>query len=118
MLDACPHHHEDEITPDPAGAVADLLDGVNLRQPRNSKPAKRKLWRSLDELAGTEQFERMLHREFPHAAAEWNDEPSRRNFLKLMGASLALAGLSACTLRKTQEAVVPYVVPPEEVIPG
>ncbi len=115
MLDACPHHHEDDgVT---AGA-ADALDGLNLRQPRNSSPARKRLWRSLDELAGTPQFEQMLHREFPHAAAEWTDEPSRRHFMKLMGASLALAGLSACTLKKTQEAVVPYVVPPEEVVPG
>src|ERR1019366_6016551 len=59
-----------------------------------------------------------LHREFPHAASEWKDEPSRRNFLKLMSASLALGGLSACTLRKTPEKIVPYVNPPEEVIPG
>ena len=128
MLDACPHHHEDQtpvqpsssvVKPDPTGAVADLLDGVNLREPRNSRVAgSGRLWRSLGELAGTPQFEQMLHREFPHAAAEWTDDQSRRNFLKLMGASLALAGLSACTLKKTQEAVVPYVVPPEDVIPG
>ena len=118
MLDACPHHHEDEIKVDPAAAAAGLLDGVNLREPRNSTPTGKRFWRSLDELAGTPQFEQMLHREFPHAAAEWTDEPSRRHFVKLMGASLALAGLSACTLKKTQEAVVPYVVPPEEVIPG
>ena len=128
MLDACPHHHEDdttgaaaapiEVKPDPSAAAADLLDGVNLRSPGASRPAGRKLWRSLDELANTPQFERMLHREFPHAAAEWTDEPSRRNFLKLMGASMALAGLSACTIQKTREVVVPYVVPPEEVIPG
>ena len=122
MLDACPHHHEDEIKPDAAAltvaGAADALDGLNLREPRNSSPSKKRLWRSLDELSATPAFEQMLHREFPHAAAEWTDEPSRRNFLKLMGASMALAGLSACTLRKTQEAVVPYVVPPEEVIPG
>jgi MoCo/4Fe-4S cofactor protein with predicted Tat translocation signal len=116
MLDACPHHHEDQTPPEATGA--DALDGVNLREPRNSAPTKKRFWRSMDELAGTPAFEQMLHREFPHAAAEWTDEPSRRHFMKLMGASLALAGLSACTLKKTQEAVVPYVVPPEEVIPG
>ncbi len=112
MLDACPHHHDDQTT------AADPLDGINLRQPRNSAPTQQRMWRSLDELANTPAFEQMLHREFPHAAAEWTDEPSRRHFMKLMGASLALAGLSACTLKKTQEAVVPYVVPPEEVVPG
>ena len=117
MLDACPHHHDD-VKVDPSAAAAALLDGVNLRAPGESKPPRRRMWRSLDELAETPAFEQMLHREFPHAAAEWTDEPSRRHFMKLMGASLALAGLSACTLRKTQEAVVPYVTPPEEVVAG
>jgi molybdopterin-containing oxidoreductase family iron-sulfur binding subunit len=94
------------------------LDGLTPRSPRTTKGGKR-FWRSLDEVAQTPQFVEMMHREFPHAASEWNDEPSRRNFLKLMGASLALGGLTtACTMRKTPEKIVPYVNPPEEVIPG
>jgi MoCo/4Fe-4S cofactor protein with predicted Tat translocation signal len=119
MLDACPHHHEDpETTAALAAATDAALEGINLRAPGVSKPAGKKVWRSLEELAGTKQFETMVHREFPHLASEWNDGPSRRNFLKLMSASLALAGLSACTLRKTEEKIVPYVDAPEEVIPG
>ena len=47
-----------------------------------------RLWRSLDELARTPQFEQMLHREFPTAASEWNDGASRRSFLKLMAANV------------------------------
>ena len=39
------------------------------------------LCRSLDELAGTDEFREMLHHEFPDAATEWDDGPSRRNFL-------------------------------------
>src|SRR5436190_191605 len=77
------------------------------------------LWRSLDELARTPRFEEMLHREFPNAASEWNDGSSRRNFLKLMAASLALAGvggISGCT-RKPTEKIVPYVSQPEELVP-
>src|SRR5438132_957990 len=109
MLDACPHHHEDEAEK----LEAQQLDGLTPRTPRTSQG--KRLWRSLDELAQTPAFVNMLHREFPHAASEWNDEPSRRNFLKLMSASLALGGLSACTLRKTPEKIVPYVNPPEEV---
>ena len=50
-------------------------------------------WRSLEELAGSEEFQEMLHREFPKGASEWLDDFSRRGFLKTMGASLALAGL-------------------------
>ncbi|MGD8377554.1 MAG: 4Fe-4S dicluster domain-containing protein, partial [Acidobacteriota bacterium] len=41
----------------------------------------------------------------------------RRTFLKLMGASLAMAGLGACT-RQPREEIVPYVVQPEEIVPG
>ena len=52
-------------------------------------------WRSLEELAGADGFEEMLHREFPRQAAEWNDATGRRQFLQLMGASLALAGLGS-----------------------
>ena len=54
-------------------------------------------WRSLDELADTEEFRELLHREFPEQASEFTDPAGRRQFLKLMGASLALAGVSGCT---------------------
>jgi len=58
----------------------------------------RRYWRSLDELQQTPAFLEFLHREFPEGAADLNDPAGRRDFLKLMGASLALAGLSsACT---------------------
>ncbi len=74
-------------------------------------------WRSLEELAGSEEFKEMMHREFPKGASEWLDSASRRGFLKLMGASLAMAGMTACT-KQPMEAIVPYVRQPEEVIPG
>jgi MoCo/4Fe-4S cofactor protein with predicted Tat translocation signal len=74
-------------------------------------------WRSLEELAGTPEFQEMLHREFPKGASEWVDSVSRRGFLQLMGASLALAGMTGCT-KLPLEPIVPYVRQPEEVIPG
>src|SRR6476620_2503187 len=74
-------------------------------------------WRSLEELAGSPDFQEMLHREFPKGASEWLDAVSRRGFLKLMGASLAMAGMSACT-KQPLEPIVPYVKQPEEVVPG
>jgi MoCo/4Fe-4S cofactor protein with predicted Tat translocation signal len=74
-------------------------------------------WRSLEELAGSEEFQEMMHREFPKGASEWLDSVSRRGFLKLMGASMALAGMTACT-KQPLEPIVPYVRQPEEVIPG
>ena len=74
-------------------------------------------WRSLEELAGSEEFQEMLHREFPKGASEWLDDFSRRGFLKTMGASLALAGLTGCTRMPITE-IVPYVRQPENVVPG
>lgn len=74
-------------------------------------------WRTLEELAQTPEFEEMLHREFPRHASEWADTSSRRDFLKIMGASLALAGLSACT-KQPLEAIVPYVKQPNNMVPG
>ncbi|MGA7574161.1 MAG: TAT-variant-translocated molybdopterin oxidoreductase [Terriglobales bacterium] len=74
-------------------------------------------WRSLEELAGSEEFQEMMHREFPKGASEWLDDFSRRGFLKTMGASLALAGLTGCTRMPITE-IVPYVRQPENVVPG
>src|SRR5438045_2132187 len=74
-------------------------------------------WRSLDELADTPEFRQFLFREFPAGASEWLDGVSRRRFLKLMGASFALAGLTSCT-RQPPEAIVPYIKQPENLTPG
>jgi len=74
-------------------------------------------WRSLEELAGSEEFREMMHREFPKGASEWLDAFSRRGFLKTMGASLALAGLTGCTKLPLTE-IVPYVKQPENLIPA
>src|SRR5437870_6749660 len=74
-------------------------------------------WRSLEELAGSAEFQEMMHREFPKGASEWLDSVSRRGFLKLMGASMALAGLTSC-VKQPLEPIVPYVRQPEEIIPG
>ncbi|HEY6770649.1 MAG TPA: TAT-variant-translocated molybdopterin oxidoreductase [Candidatus Sulfotelmatobacter sp.] len=74
-------------------------------------------WRSLEELAGSEAFQDALHREFPKGSSEWIDSVSRRGFLKVMGASLGLAGMTGC-VKLPFEPIVPYVRQPEEVIPG
>jgi MoCo/4Fe-4S cofactor protein with predicted Tat translocation signal len=74
-------------------------------------------WKSLDELADTPEFRALVQREFPAEAAEWFDPKGRRGFLKLMGASIALAGATACT-RQPDELLVPYVRQPEEIVPG
>ncbi|MEO7599689.1 MAG: TAT-variant-translocated molybdopterin oxidoreductase, partial [Opitutus sp.] len=77
----------------------------------------KQLWRSLEEWGDTAEFRDWLHREFPPLASEWPNEVSRRHFLKLMGASFALAGLNGCT-RQPLEKIVPYVKQPEVLIPG
>jgi len=77
----------------------------------------RSYWRSLEELADTPEFHDYVQREFPYQASEFTDPAGRRQFLKLMGASLALAGVSACT-RQPPEKLVPYVQQPEEIVPG
>src|SRR6187399_513776 len=77
----------------------------------------RDYWRSLEAVAETPEFKQFLHREFPQNASEWLDPVGRRGFLKLMSASLALAGVGACTRQPTEE-LVPYVRQPEELVPG
>ena len=76
-------------------------------------------WRSLDELADTVEFQEFLRKEFPRQAAPLEASLDRRDFLKLLGASLALGGLSACARPpQPHEKIVPYVRAPEDRIPG
>jgi molybdopterin-containing oxidoreductase family iron-sulfur binding subunit len=77
----------------------------------------KKYWRSIDELADTEEFQKAVEKEFPAAAQEWVDPVSRRGFMKLMGASMALAGLAGCT-KQPDEPIYPYVKAPEDLILG
>src|SRR5262245_18740285 len=82
-----------------------------------AKTTGKEYWRSLEELAGSEAFQESLRREFPNGAAEWGDALDRRRFLRLMGASLALAGVTACT-RQPTETIVPYVHSAVDITPG
>src|ERR1700731_825586 len=105
---------------DPA-AGANLREGsmdlAAVRAKLQSKTGKQ-YWRTLEELAGDPQFAELLHREFPRQApSEWDDSVDRRDFLKLMAASLAFAGLSGCG-RTPEQYVVPYVKQPEGVVLG
>ncbi len=73
-------------------------------------------WRSLDELAGDPGFRNFVENEFPAYADEMLEPATRRGFLKFMGASLALAGLTAC--RWPREEVLPFSHRPEGYTPG
>ncbi|MEI9981632.1 MAG: TAT-variant-translocated molybdopterin oxidoreductase [Edaphobacter sp.] len=79
----------------------------------------RRFWKNLDELADTPAFHELMREEFPRqsGANEWVDSVSRRGFLKVMGASLTLAGLAGCT-KQPDEAIFPYVKQPEDLVLG
>jgi molybdopterin-containing oxidoreductase family iron-sulfur binding subunit len=89
---------------------------VQVRQELKGVKGKR-YWRSVDELADTAEFQAAVEREFPSSAQEWVDPVSRRGFMKLMGASMALAGLAGCT-KQPDEPIYPYVKAPEDLILG
>src|SRR5262245_51588003 len=74
-------------------------------------------WKSLEELADTPEFRQTLEREFPAGAAEMDDAVDRRRFLSLMGASIALAGVTACT-KQPKETIAPFAQQPEDSVPG
>jgi MoCo/4Fe-4S cofactor protein with predicted Tat translocation signal len=93
---------------------------AEVRAKLDGKSGKR-YWKSLDELAETPGFDQMLAEEFPRQAGaapgEWVDAVSRRGFMKVMGASFALAGLAGCT-KQPDEPIMPYVKAPEDLILG
>ena len=99
----------------PTRILATPLDLAAVRAKLAGKTG-RHYWRSLEELSDDPRFEEMLHREFPRHASELPAGVDRRKFLQLMGASLALAGLTGCG--GSDEKIVPYVRQPENTIPG
>src|ERR1700751_554405 len=79
----------------------------------------RRYWRGLEELAETPEFKSWLEREFPEGAAELEtDGVSRRNFMRLMGGSLALGGIGLSGCRRPETYIVPYTKSVEWLIPG
>ena len=80
------------------------------------RPTGAEYWRSLDELADAPEFRSFLEAEFPHLAPALQTSPTRRQFLKVMGASLALAGMTGC--RWPRETIVPYSNRPDGRTPG
>ena len=90
------------------------------RVPSRSNPSAawssgRRQWSSLEELSDDPAFQAWVDVEYP-AAAEFTPT-GRREFLKLMGASFALAGLTGCE-KSPFVAAIPYVYQPDEETPG
>ncbi|SMO44162.1 TAT-variant-translocated molybdopterin oxidoreductase [Gracilimonas mengyeensis] len=73
-------------------------------------------WKSLSELANNKEYQKFTEREFPENATELSDGVSRRGFLRVMGASVALAGLASC--RRPVQKILPYSKQPEDVVEG
>jgi MoCo/4Fe-4S cofactor protein with predicted Tat translocation signal len=82
-------------------------------------PEKPTMWRSLAELDKSPVFEEILHREFPRGAGVYEDSGlSKRDFVKLMGASMALAGVGLTGCRRPESYLVPFTKGVEWSIPG
>lgn len=77
-----------------------------------------KYWRSLDEMAATPEFREFVEREFPAGAGELSDPVTRRNFVKIMASSFALAGMGLTGCRRPVEHIVPFTRMPEDYTHG
>ena len=82
----------------------------------NKNGSGRLYWRSKSQFDGDPEFSEFVKNEFLPEAAKGPSKASRRQFMQLMGASIAMAGLAGC--RKPAEKILPYSRAPEEVIPG
>ncbi len=109
--DVLAEDHEDRAT----SHIAEAAPGQATGDESENTP---RYWVGLEDLANTPEFRERVANEFPrYAPQEWEDDASRRDFLKLSGASVALAGLTACT-RQPSERIIPYVEQPDGVIYG
>jgi molybdopterin-containing oxidoreductase family iron-sulfur binding subunit len=88
------------------------------------KKNKPRYWKGLEELNREPAFEQQRHKEFTGKlpmgdiiADGDNLQPTRRDFLKLMGFSISAATLAACT-RTPVKKIIPYVNQPAEITPG
>ncbi|MBH38300.1 hypothetical protein CL658_04640 [bacterium] len=78
----------------------------------------KKQWRSIDDLNNDKQVEKFKFQEFQEGASELNEGVSRRDFLKFLGSTAALAGLSGCNIRKPYYKIKPYAKKVEHSVPG
>ncbi len=114
MIDECPTSHEKDLP-----AKASLAATPRTLRAVSGQGHTGGGWRSLEEQADDPAFRDWVEREFPSGASEML-EGSRRDFLKLMGASVALAGAATIPgCRRPEHEIMPYSKEsPEDVIPG
>ena len=87
------------------------------REKHNDAITGPRYWRSLDELAEKPEFREFIEREFPLGASEL-DGVNRRQFLKIMAGSFAIAGMGMAGCRRPVQHILPYSKQPENLIPG
>ncbi len=81
-------------------------------------PKGKTLWRSVAEFEGTPEFAALVQREFPEGADTASHE-ERRQFIRVMGASFALAGLAITGCRRwPEQKIAPYASRPATRMPG
>lgn len=91
-------------------------------QPESQNTQSQYYWRSLEQWAGDPEFKKLAETEFQSSPlredANGTQEEgwARREFLKLMGASLAMT--TASCIRRPVQKIVPYNKQPEEVTFG
>jgi MoCo/4Fe-4S cofactor protein with predicted Tat translocation signal len=122
-IDGSMHHHpkherdsREQDQPEDLTLRERPLDLAAVRAKLQSKSGPQ-YWRTIEELAEDPHFQDLLHREFPRQASEWDESVDRRDFLKLMAASLAFAGLAGCKSNE-QTQIVPYVKQPDGMVLG
>ncbi len=116
--------HEGQASPSALISIESLLEppkkpAVDLQALREKLAAGRgpAFWRTLEEAAESEDLREYIEQEFPALSGQVPQGVDRRSLLKVMAASLAMAGAAACT-KQPKELIVPYVRQPENVIPG
>ena len=97
------------LEPPPAKKKALNIEALREKLAAGRGPA---FWRTLDEAAETEELNDYIEQEFPGLSGQIRRGVDRRSLLKVMAASLAMAGAAACT-KQPKELIVPYVRQPE-----
>ena len=86
--------------------------------PQCPEPETVKYWKSIDQLENSPEARAWVEREFPARASE--PDFNRRDFMKLMSASMAFAGVgvlgSGC--RKPEQKIYPFSKLPDDYIHG
>jgi molybdopterin-containing oxidoreductase family iron-sulfur binding subunit len=99
-------------------SMNDQFDRIEEARERPTHAPGKRYWRGIEELADSKDLEDHVKQEFPEWAGRWTDPLTRRQFLVLMGASLALAGMGGCSVQPPVGKIVPYARQPEEIVPG